>query len=246
MWHLDPSSRLPTTDMHQKLGAVPLPKNAKQYVEKFTGPAESNVPQENTKTGDKLNWKALTRIHHMHWRHLVNDSSWTHLTTVDIRHAGQSREVALHRAWLVLRWMTICKHNVWICNQQFGPTQPPTLCGMGNEYQPRSSAVLCSWEGNRRSGVALAMHCRLCGSHILVIYPSTGSIASKLRLLWGTASSFPFTIDKRHQIYNCRSLTTVHRYNIKYSLDTWLANQTTAKGVVMIVCRIEIRKMAEC
>ena len=33
-----------------------------------------------------------------------------------------------------------------------------------------------------------------------------------------------------------------HRYNIKYSLDTWLANQTTAKGVVTIVCRVEIRK----
>jgi len=37
-----------------------------------------------------------------------------------------------------------------------------------------------------------------------------------------------------------------HRYNIKYSLDTWLANQTAAKGMVTIVCRIEIRKMAEC
>jgi len=37
-----------------------------------------------------------------------------------------------------------------------------------------------------------------------------------------------------------------HRYSIKYSLDTWLANQTIAKGVVTIVCQIEIRKMAEC
>ena len=37
-----------------------------------------------------------------------------------------------------------------------------------------------------------------------------------------------------------------HRYHIKYSLDTWFANQTTAKGVVTIVCRAEIRKMAEC
>jgi len=37
-----------------------------------------------------------------------------------------------------------------------------------------------------------------------------------------------------------------HRYNIKYSLDTRLANQTAAKGVVMIVCRTEIGKMAEC
>jgi len=37
-----------------------------------------------------------------------------------------------------------------------------------------------------------------------------------------------------------------HRYNIKYSLDTWLAIQTPAKGVVRIVCRLEIRKMAEC
>ena len=37
-----------------------------------------------------------------------------------------------------------------------------------------------------------------------------------------------------------------HRYNTKYSLDTWLANQTVGKGVVTIVCRIEILKMAEC
>jgi len=37
-----------------------------------------------------------------------------------------------------------------------------------------------------------------------------------------------------------------HRYNIKYSLDTLLASQTAANGVVTIVCRIEIRKMAEC
>jgi len=29
-------------------------------------------------------------------------------------------------------------------------------------------------------------------------------------------------------------------------LDSLLANQIPAKGVVTIVCRIEIRKMAEC
>ena len=45
---------------------------------------------------------------------------------------------------------------------------------------------------------------------------------------------------------NIVEVRCVHRYNIKYSLDTSLANQTAAKGVVMIVCRIEIRKMAEC
>jgi len=29
-------------------------------------------------------------------------------------------------------------------------------------------------------------------------------------------------------------------------LDSLLANQTPAEGVVTIVCRVEIRKMAEC
>jgi len=29
-------------------------------------------------------------------------------------------------------------------------------------------------------------------------------------------------------------------------LDALLANQTAAKGVVPFICRIEIRKMAEC
>jgi len=38
------------------------------------------------------------------------------------------------------------------------------------------------------------------------------------------------------------SFLAFHRHNIKYSLDTWLANQTTAKAVVTIVCRIEIEK----
>jgi len=39
-------------------------------------------------------------------------------------------------AWLVLRWANVCG-----CNQSLRPTQPPTLTGMGNEYQPRHGVV---------------------------------------------------------------------------------------------------------
>ena len=43
----------------------------------------------------------------------------------------------------------------------------------------------------------------------------------------------------------CNNCTCNHR-SVLNSLDSLLANQIPAKGVVTIVCRIEIRKMAEC
>jgi len=39
------------------------------------------------------------------------------------------------------------------CNQPLRPTQPPSLSGTRNEYRPEGSHR----EGNRRSGVTLAM-----------------------------------------------------------------------------------------
>jgi len=48
-------------------------------------------------------------------------------------------EVTLHRARLVLRWVTVSfrRYNVSVCNQPPRPTQPPALSGMVNEYRPR-------------------------------------------------------------------------------------------------------------
>jgi len=66
--------------------------------------------------------------------------------------------------WLVLRWMTILGYTILICNQPLRPTHFPPYSGMGNEYGQGAVAVLSGWKGNRRSGVALAMHHRLCGS----------------------------------------------------------------------------------
>ena len=43
-----------------------------------------------------------------------------------------------------------------------------------------------------------------------------------------------------------RPLLRTYRRSVLNILDPLLATQTAAKGVVMIVCRIEIRKMAEC
>jgi len=48
-------------------------------------------------------------------------------------------------------------------NQPFRPTQPPTLSGMGQEYQPMSSGSALPLGGNRRSNIALAMHHKFCG-----------------------------------------------------------------------------------
>jgi len=62
-----------------------------------------------------------------------------------------------------------------LCNQPLRTTQPPTLSRIGNNCQG-AVAALCSWEGNRRSGVALAMHHGLCGISTYVVYPPTGSM----------------------------------------------------------------------
>jgi len=33
------------------------------------------------------------------------------------------------------------RNSILVCNQTLSSTQPSTLSGMGNEYQPRSSAL---------------------------------------------------------------------------------------------------------
>jgi len=41
-------------------------------------------------------------------------------------------EVALRRARLVLRWVTVRGYVVLLCSQTLRPTQPPTLSGTAN------------------------------------------------------------------------------------------------------------------
>jgi len=67
---------------------------------------------------------------------------------VAIRPSGNGRinEVTPRRARWVLRRVTVRGYTALVCNQPLGPTQPPALCGMGNEYWPRGNG----WEGNRR------------------------------------------------------------------------------------------------
>jgi len=61
-------------------------------------------------------------------------------------------------------------------------------------------------------------------------------ICSVMIVMWGLAfiDQASSTLGRR----NHRSVLNI--------LDSLLANQIPAKGVVTIVCRIEIRKMAEC
>ena len=52
-------------------------------------------------------------------------------------------EVTLRRARLVLGWVTVCgRVNTSVCNQPLRPTQPSTLSGTENEYQPKGGDAL--------------------------------------------------------------------------------------------------------
>ena len=68
--------------------------------------------------------------------------------------------VTLRRAQLVLRWTTVRRYIVLVCNQPLRPTQPPILCGTGNGYRPRE----CSAAG--KVIVGLAVCGRLYGTSI--------------------------------------------------------------------------------
>jgi len=56
---------------------------------------------------------------------------------------------------------------VWVIVREYITShsgQLSLLSGTGNEHRHWAVAVLCGWEGNRRSGVAMVMCHRLCGS----------------------------------------------------------------------------------
>ena len=68
----------------------------------------------------------------------------------------QINEVNRHRAWLVLRWMTMSGFNsqfvtfISVCNQPPRSTQPGHLFGgRHNEYQPKGGDAL--WLGSKGS-----------------------------------------------------------------------------------------------
>jgi len=57
----------------------------------------------------------------------------------------------------VLRWVIICGYTVLVRNQQLRQTRTPAHSRMVISYCKRVVAVLRSWEGSRRSGIALEM-----------------------------------------------------------------------------------------
>jgi len=58
--------------------------------------------------------------------------------------------------------MTIYRYTTSVCNQPLRLTQPPTRSGKGNRYWSRDSGSALHWEGNCRSGSALAKRYRIC------------------------------------------------------------------------------------
>jgi len=68
---------------------------------------------------------------------------------------------------MALRWVTVRGYIVFVCNHGHS-RQLSLLTSAGREMSTQTEAVLCGWEGNRKSGVALAMR------QDSVIYPPTG------------------------------------------------------------------------
>jgi len=71
---------------------------------------------------------------------------------------GRINEVTRRRARLVLRWVTIRRYAVMVGNIHSG--QLNLLLSAGRQMSTNQGAVaeLCDWEGNRGSGVTLAMY----------------------------------------------------------------------------------------
>jgi len=75
---------------------------------------------------------------------------------------GHVNEVTQRRARLVQRWVTLRGQAVLACTQPNRPT-PSLLSSAGREISngQRAVAVFCGREGNRWSGIALAVSHRL-------------------------------------------------------------------------------------
>jgi len=70
-------------------------------------------------------------------------------------------EVTVRRTQSALSWVTVCSYTATHANSASYPHRDGR-----NEYWPREAPVLCHWEDNHRSSVALAMHYRLRGTSI--------------------------------------------------------------------------------
>ena len=66
---------------------------------------------------------------------------------------GVSTKLFWCRAWLVLKWRTICGYTILVCNQLPRPTQPSTLGGMENEFQQKGNEAM--WLGVKASSFHL-------------------------------------------------------------------------------------------
>ena len=127
---------------------------------------------------------------------------------------GRTNEVILRRARLVLRWVTVRGYTALVYNQPLRQTQPPALSGTGK---------LCGRECNRRSGVALSMRHRVCGTI------STYGLNVLMKLKVKRDELAAYTPCKTYGSLYLLSLVAAKHHAIAYTLDVlrprWLAQQ---------------------
>ena len=97
--------------------------------------------------------------------------------------------------------MTVREYTVLTCNQPIGLTQPSTLSGTGYEYRQGTVVVIWGWEGNRRSGVAPAMHLKLCGILLNGLQYKEGRLTSRLHSSEEYDTLLPYTLYDIKQQY---------------------------------------------
>ena len=76
---------------------------------------------------------------------------------------GHINEVALRRARLELRWVTVRLIPSWYVTNHSGQLRLLPSAGREMSAGQETATVLCMWEGNRRSGIAPAVRYRFCG-----------------------------------------------------------------------------------
>ena len=93
--------------------------------------------------------------------------------TVVVWHSGNGvghiSEIALRQAQLVLRWVTV--FTTLLCNQPSRLTQPPTLSGMVNEYQPKCGDTLCMVSKDRHGSFHMGWQVKLCDALLTLAIP---------------------------------------------------------------------------
>jgi len=90
-------------------------------------------------------------------------------------------KVMLHRCSLVLSRLTVRWYAILVCNQSPRPAQPPILCDMGNEYQPRGSGTTTLWLGTTDSMAYPQLWAQLPEYHA---YTHLQDTASLIPVLW--------------------------------------------------------------